>query len=156
MTDPFFAPDDDARALARRLMTESRHAALATLTADGAPFVTRIALAPDADGMPLTFVSRLSQHTQALLADPRASLLLGEIAPKGDPLTQPRLTVQVAATPITDDEEKPRDTWLRHHPGARLWIDFPDFLFFRLLPRSGFLNAGFARAYKLDARDLGV
>lgn len=85
--------DDEARALARRLVRLARHGALAVLDPrDGAPFASRVALATEMDGTLVMLVSRLSQHTEALAADARCSLLVGEPG-KGDPLAHPRLTV---------------------------------------------------------------
>jgi hypothetical protein len=45
-----------------------------------------------------------------------------------------------------------RDRYLRRHPKAKLYADFPDFAFFRLMPRHVHLNGGFARAFDGDAR----
>ena len=76
----------------------ARHAALATLVPDvnratPQPMVTRVAIAPDRDGLPLMLISALSMHSKALRADPSLSLLLGDVVARGDPLTQPRLTL---------------------------------------------------------------
>ncbi|HIP22733.1 MAG TPA: pyridoxamine 5-phosphate oxidase, partial [Rhodobacteraceae bacterium] len=80
--------DDEARAIARGLLAEARYGALGVML-EGAPFVTRIAL--NAEGGIISLVSTLSQHTTALKANPRCSLLIGEPGPKGDPLTHARL-----------------------------------------------------------------
>ena len=75
--DPIRPTDAEARNLARDLIATARFAALAVLDPDtGAPMVTRIALVPGTDGVPLTLISTLSAHTSALAADPRCSLLI--------------------------------------------------------------------------------
>ena len=75
-TDPFLAPDDRARALARRLIDTARHASLGTLDPDsGAPLVTRIALQADPDGAPVALLSGLAAHARALALDPKLLLL---------------------------------------------------------------------------------
>ncbi len=155
--DPIRPTDDEARALARSLLTGARFAALGTLDPTGAPQVTRIALGLDADGAPVTLISQLSAHTAALKADPRASLLVGEPGPRGDPLTHPRLTLQVRAAFIARDDRNHaglRDRWLALHPKAKLYVDFGDFGFVRLDPVSAALNGGFGRAYALTPDDL--
>ena len=55
------------------------------------------ALATDETGTPLTLISDLSDHTRALKADPRCSILVGEPGPRGDPLTHPRMTLLCTA-----------------------------------------------------------
>jgi putative heme iron utilization protein len=150
--------DDNALKLARSVLRESRSAALAVLEPDsgGFPFVSRILLGIDTDGVPVMLASRLSIHTRALLADPRCSLLAGRSG-KGDPLAHPRLTVSCEAQPVAPgeaDHQRLRTRFLRRHPKAALYIDFPDFLFFRLFPLRACLNGGFGRAYALTGQDL--
>ena len=152
--------DDEARRLARVLLRSARSGALAVLEPDGNgfPFVSRALIGIDIDGAPVILVSRLSTHTQALLADRRASLLTGEPG-KGDPLAHPRLTVQCEAEEVLRDSAahgRIRERFLRRHPKARLYVDFPDFGFFRLMPLRASLNGGFGRAYVLTAEDLVI
>lgn len=145
--------DDEARKLARILLRSARSASLAVLEAEsGHPSVSRALLGIDIDGVPVILVSALSSHTAALLADPRASLLTGETG-KGDPLAHPRLTLQCTATRVergTADHDRIRQRFVRRHPKSKLYVDFPDFAFFRLSPVKASLNGGFGRAYLLD------
>ncbi|OAN71180.1 pyridoxamine 5-phosphate oxidase [Jannaschia sp. EhC01] len=155
MTNPIRPTDDDARALARSLIDDARFAALAVLDpATGAPMVTRIALVPGPDGVPLSLISTLSTHTGALAANPACSLLIGEPGPKGDPLTHPRLTLQATATAA--DKSALRDHYLSHYPKAQLYYDFTDFQLTRFTPDRGFLNGGFGKAFHLTAPDLAT
>jgi putative heme iron utilization protein len=159
MTDPIRPADDDAIRLARGLMADARSMSLAVLGADGGPQVTRAAFGLDPDGAPLSLVSQLSDHTGALLRDPRCSLLIGEPGPKGDPLTHPRLTLQARAGMIAHDDPgyaPLADHWLRTHPKAKLYIGFTDFAFVRFAVSAGALNGGFGRAYRLGLADLGL
>jgi putative heme iron utilization protein len=90
--------------------------------------------------------------------DPRASLLAGEPG-KGDPLAHPRITVQCVAEPIAKDSDAHpamREVFLTRHPKTKLYIDFDDFLFFRLVPMSANLNGGFGQAFILEGKDLTI
>lgn len=151
--------DDEARRLARVLVRSARFAALAVLDPEtGFPFCSRVLVGTDADGVPVILVSGLSAHTKALVKDQRASLLCGEPG-KGDPLAHPRLTVQCLAERVPPESPlhaRLRQRFLNRHPKAKLYIDFPDFAFFRLVPQSANLNGGFARAYLLPGDDLVI
>lgn len=160
LPDPVAPADDEARALARRLLDEARHAALAVIDpATGAPGISRVALTQDTDGAILTLISALAPHTAALRADPRCAVLVGEPGPKGDPLTHPRLMIRAEAAFL--DRADPaypaiRGRYLTRQPKARLYIDFADFSLVRLRPLSALLNGGFARAFRLTPQDLGL
>lgn len=151
--------DGEARKLARTLLRSARYAAIAVLDpGTGFPFASRVLLGTDIDGVPVILVSGLSTHTRALDADRRASLLTGEPG-KGDPLAYARLTTQCLAEPVERDSEihaRIRSRFLNRHAKAKLYIDFPDFRFFRLLPQSASLNGGFGRAYLLEGEDLTI
>ena len=156
--NPIRPTSDEARALARDLIATATFGALAVNDADsGFPAVTRIAIGTAPSGEILTLVSGLAAHTSALLADPRAALLLGEPGDKGDPLTHPRLSLRITAQQISRDDARfaaLRAHWLATHPKSKLYIDLPDFTFFVLAPQSGALNGGFGRAWQLTAGDL--
>lgn len=151
--------DDDARLLARRLVRSARYAAIGVLEPEtGFPFTSRVLTGTDTDGSPVILISSLSAHTGALTADPRASLLFGEPG-KGDPLAHPRITLRTSAVRIAREDERHgelRARFIRRHPKAALYADFPDFAFFRMVPESASLNGGFGKAYALDADDLVV
>lgn len=151
--------DEEARKLARVLLRSARYGALAVLDpATGFPFASRVLLGTDIDGVPVILVSALSTHTKALEADPRASLLTGEPG-SGDPLAHPRLTIRCIAEPVEHGNavhQRIRTRFLDRHAKAKLYIDFPDFRFFRLVPQSASLNGGFGRAYLLEGADLMI
>ncbi len=158
MTDPIRPTDDEARALARGLMSNARFAALGVLQ-DSAPMVSRVAFGLSPDSAPLTLISSLSQHAKALRDDPSASLMVGEPGDKGDPLTHPRLTLQARATFIDHDApeyEEMAAHWLRDHPKAKLYIGFGDFHFALFSVTGAFLNGGFGKAFFLTPVDLGL
>ena len=157
-TSPVHPADDAARALARRLIDTARFGALAVTDPDtGAPTVSRIAIATDAAGRPVTLISDLSAHTAALRGAPRCALLLGEPGAKGDPLTHPRITLDCTARfPARGSAEETalRARYLAARPKAKLYADFADFSFVLFEPASARLNGGFGKAYRLTAADL--
>lgn len=148
--------DDEARRLARVLLRGARHVALAVIDPEtGFPFVSRVLLGTDIDGAGVILVSGLSAHTRALQNDPRASILAGEPG-KGDPLAHPRLTLQCLAEAVARDSAEHarlRRRFLSRHPKAKLYADFPDFRFFRMVAQGASLNGGFGRAFILQASD---
>lgn len=155
MTDqgmPAASPTYDAIGEAKRLLRSTRAGALATHDAASSfPFASLVTVATDIDGAPLLLLSRLSGHTRNLEADPRCSILLSR-GGKGDPLAHARLTVLGTGARMV--EPRIRSRFLRRHPKASLYVDFPDFSFWRIEPKVGHLNGGFARAAEIAAADL--
>ena len=149
--------DAEAVRLASTLVRTARYAALAVLDpATGAPMASRAGMATDQDGAPLLLVSQLSAHTGALLADPRASLLVGDPG-KGDPLAHPRLSLACRAVELpagSDERARAARRYLNRNPKARLYADLPDFRYFRLEPLEASLVGGFGKAYRLGAAEL--
>lgn len=147
---------DAAREEVRALIGDARHGALAVLDPkDGHPISSRVGVATLADGTPLILISALAAHTPALLNDPRCSLLIGEPG-RGDPLAHPRITLRCRAAEVIGEAERneARKRYLSAHPKAALYIDLPDFRFFRLEIESASFNGGFGRAYALTRGDL--
>lgn len=141
----------DGVSLGRDLLRSIRPAALGTLDADGFPFTTLVTVATDLDGSPLILTSRLSSHTANLERDQRVSLLFAQTG-RGDPLAHPRLTVLGRAE--RTEEPRIRGRFLARNPKAKLYVDFPDFSFWRIAILGGHINGGFARAASLSAEDL--
>ncbi|RBI84023.1 pyridoxamine 5-phosphate oxidase [Rhodosalinus halophilus] len=155
---PIRETDDEARALARQLIAAARHGALAVRDPEsGHPVVSRVAVATDPEGRPVSLVSDLSHHTQALKADPACSLLLGEPGPRGDPLTHPRITLIATARFLRHGAPGHADLaahYLTQQPKAQLYIGFADFSFLRFEVSRALLNGGFGKAYMLQPADL--
>jgi len=154
---PIRPTDAEARTLAKDLIAQARYGALGVIDPEtGSPAVTRIALGTGPEGGIWTLISGLSAHTSALRANPAAGLLVGEPGPKGDPLTHPRLSLQVEAVALPRDAsafEATRARWLADHPKSKLYIDLHDFIFVEFRIRAGALNGGFGRAFLLGPDD---
>ncbi|MXU65274.1 HugZ family pyridoxamine 5'-phosphate oxidase [Oceanomicrobium pacificus] len=145
--------DDSVRDRARALIDGAPWAALGTLDPDGAPELSRVLMARDTDGVPVLLLSQLAPHFAALAADPRCALMVG-IEGRGDPLAHARLMLSGRATRCTTPDPARRAAFLERHPKSALYIDFPDFAFWRVDITRATLNGGFGRAHILSPPDL--
>lgn len=155
MSEPRFrTPDDHDRTVLISMLDRMRHAALAVLDPrSGHPHQARILCQTAGDGTLTALLAGIATHSEALARDPRAGLLVEQTEEKGDPMTWPRLSLQVTARLLPANADI-RDRWLQRHPRSRLFIDLPDFRFWSLTPQRGLLNAGFGAAFRLTDQDL--
>lgn len=135
----------------RKILRMARVATLATLTEDGSPFASLTTVATASDGTQILLLSRLAHHTRFLERDGRCSLLLAS-GGRGDPLAHPRLTL--IGTGSRDPDPASRTRFLRRNPKAALYVDFPDFSFWRMSLQHVHLNGGFARAADFSPQQL--
>jgi putative heme iron utilization protein len=86
----------------------------------------------------------MAVHTQNLVADARASLLVAQPEWAEDPLAGSRATLvgPVARVPA-GDVSAVREAYLARHENARYWVDFDDFAFWRMAVEEVYLVAGF-------------
>jgi putative heme iron utilization protein len=149
--------DDQARLMAEELLRTARYGALAVLEPEtGHPLTARVGCVPDMDGTPVMPLSGLAAHTRALAGDPRCSLLLGEPG-KGDPLAHPRLSLLARAVRVEKNDPahmRLRRRYIARHPRSEIYLDLPDFFFYRLESERAFLNGGFGKAYDLTTADM--
>jgi putative heme iron utilization protein len=117
---------------ARTLVHLGRVGALSTLSRRHPdwPFGSVMPYGLDERGNPSFLISTMAIHTQNLLADPRASLLVTAEDAAEDPLGAGRVTLmgRVAKTNRADV----RESYLARHPNASYWVDFKDFAFFQM------------------------
>lgn len=142
-------PAFDHAGMVRELLSGARHGTLGTLTPEGAPFTSLVALARDGSFRPVIITSHLSGHTGHMERDQRVSLLISDVG-KGDPLAHPRLTLlgrAADARPGSPLYDELRALYLAQHPKAALYVDLPGFWFWRIEPASVALNGGFGRAW---------
>jgi putative heme iron utilization protein len=148
---------EDEQLLAE-LLRGQRWGALASVSADG-PLASMVAFVaePGCSGL-LLHLSRLAAHTRNLLAEPRASLVIG--APdggEGDPQTLPRVTLSGRVEVVERDAADyaaARERYLARLPGAEPRFGFGDFGLFRLRPREARYVGGFGRAWTLGPASL--
>ncbi|HUP49470.1 MAG TPA: DUF2470 domain-containing protein [Thermoanaerobaculia bacterium] len=130
---------------ARTLLDRERLGTLATHSHHhpGFPFASVMPYALGPDGAPLFLISSMAIHTQNLIADARASLLVMQSGGEADPLGLPRATLLGTVRRLDDAGEPLRAAYLERHPSARYWISFSDFSFFRLDVAQVYFVGGF-------------
>lgn len=129
----------------RTLLVSERVGTLATQSVrhPGWPFASVMPYALTDDGAPVFLISGMAIHTQNLLADARASLLVMQSGGDSDPLGAPRVTLLGTARKIDAPSAELRAAYLARHPSARYWIDFTDFSFFQLDVSDAYFVGGF-------------
>lgn len=150
--------DPQFQQLLVHLIHTQRTAALGTLH-DAAPLVSLVLYAPTADCSAFYIhISRLAQHTQAILRDPQVGLLIAEPdTGSQDPQTLARVSLQGTASEVlrTDpDDEAIRARYLQRFPTATMTLSLGDFAFFLILPSRGRFVAGFGQIFNLTAATL--
>jgi heme iron utilization protein len=132
---------------AKTMLGAARTATLSVIDPEtGGPFGALVNVAVDATFRPIILTSTLSRHTQGLLKDARASIMVqGHIPVDRDPLTEMRMTLTGLFT-ISEDTSL-RETYLARHPYAELYSDFGDFGFWHMTPDKLYVVAGFGRVY---------
>jgi heme iron utilization protein len=141
---------------ARTLAHLGRTGTLATVSRRhaGHPFASVMPYALDGGGRPLFLVSTMAMHTQNLLDDARASLLITQPDWSGDPLAAGRLTLMGQGRKLDATETvEARSAYLALHQRAGYWVDFDDFAFWRLDIVDVYFVGGFAAMDWVTADD---
>lgn len=139
----------------RELIRKCDRVALATALpgAGGVwPYASLVLVAVDHDLSPILLISDLAEHTKAIAADPRVSLLFDGTGGLAQPLTGPRVTLLGRAT-RTDDERLKR-RFLRHHPDAGLYAGFRDFNVYEVSLERTHLVGGFGKIQWIEPAEL--
>jgi putative heme iron utilization protein len=141
-----------------RLLRSQRVGGIGTLRG-GEPSVSMILFASAADCSAFYIhASRLAQHTQDILSDPRCSLLIAESdSGDRDPQTLARVTLRGTIAPVSPDAhdfDAARSLYLRKFPESAFMFELGDFSLYRIDPENGRYVAGFARAFNITREDL--
>ncbi len=142
----------------RQLIRAQRWAALATVRNDE-PFASMVAYVPAADlSYILLHLSRLAPHTQNLLKNSNASLVIGEPdTGQGDPQTLARVSITgtiAAFLPEAPDYLEAKQRYIARLPDAEMLFGFGDFMLLKLMPRKVRFVGGFAQAYGITPEEL--
>jgi heme iron utilization protein len=135
---------------AKTMLLSARTATLSVIDPETTgPFGALVNVAVDEELRPIILTSSLSRHSQGLLKDARASIMVqGAIPDDRDPLTEMRLTV--TGRFVASEDADARKCYLVRHPYAELYVDFGDFGFWHMQPERVFVVAGFGRVYSFD------
>lgn len=128
-------PEPSHAEKARTLVYLQQTGGLSTISRKqpGWPFGSVMPYGLDDQGQPSFLISSMAMHTQNLLGDPRASLLITPPESQRDPLGAARVTLMGSVTMVPKDEVAPvRERYLARHANASYWVDFNDFAFFRM------------------------
>jgi putative heme iron utilization protein len=139
----------------RDLVRGLDRAALATaLPAEGGgwPYASLVLAAVDHDLSPILLLSDLAEHTKAIAAADRVSLLFDGTHGLDQPLTGPRVTL-VGRAERTDDARLAQ-RFIARHPDAEMYAGFKDFHFYRVAVERAHLVAGFGKIRWLSAAEL--
>ena len=131
---------------ARTLVYLSRMGSLSTLSRKqpGFPFGSLMPYGLDDDGRPIFLISTMAMHTQNMLADPRASLLVTQRDTDGEPLGASRVTLVGNVLPVPNTElAEARKLYLERHANSQYWVDFEDFSFYRMNVVDAYYVGGF-------------
>jgi putative heme iron utilization protein len=141
---------------ARTLVHVQRTGSLSTLSRKqpGWPFGSVMPYAPDNQGRPIFLISAMAMHTQNIMGDQRASLLVTPPEISGDPLGAARVTIMGSVTKIPkEDVARIRDLYLARHANASYWVDFNDFAFFCMAVVDIYFVGGFGSMGWVSAED---
>lgn len=128
-------PEPSYAERARTLVHLGRIGSLSTLSQKrpGWPFGSVMPYGLDQLGRPSFLISTMAMHTQNILGDSRASLLVTHPDASGDPLGAARVTLMGKTSRVPEEEvQQVRDLYLARYENAKYWVDFNDFAFYRM------------------------
>ena len=134
-TDRAPVPEPSHAERARTLVHVGRIGSLSSLSRKqpGFPFGSVMPYAAEQQGRPIFLISTMAMHTQNLLGDPRASLLVTQSDGGGDPLGASRVTVLGNVRAIAkEDVPEARALYLARYENSKHWVDYEDFSFYRM------------------------
>jgi heme iron utilization protein len=154
---PSNVPEPSYAERARTLLTRESIGTLSTHSVGkpGWPFGSVMPYALDDRGAPVFLISGMAVHTQNVLADPRASLLVMQSSRESDPLGLARATLLGTVSGIDDVPAALREAYLDRHPNAKHWIGYSDFAFYRLDVTHIYFVGGFGAMGWVAADDYG-
>src|SRR6185436_8620624 len=155
MTTP--SASEAAVQAARKLLAAESVGVLSTISVHrpGFPYGSVTPYALSAQGAPVLLLSRLAAHTKNLLADPRASLFIGDRSAAEDPQAGARISLLGRVSPMPPaDEPDARQRYLAAWPRAADYLALGDFAFWRLEIEEARLIAGFGEIRWLDGAAL--
>jgi putative heme iron utilization protein len=137
---------------ARTLVAATNVATLATLADDGGPWASLVTFGATEDGAPVLLVSTLAEHGRNLARDGRASLVVAQPSPTGDPLAAGRVTLAgIARTPGGARADAARAAYDAAVAQAAIFAGFSDFSLYVLEVERVRWVGGYGRMDSVDA-----
>jgi len=132
---------------ARTLMAAAKSGSLASLSEDGTPWASIVALGVTGAGEPVLVVSTMAEHGRNLVREPRCSVAVAEPVPEGDdPLDRARITLAGRViVPAGEEADAALEAHARHYPFARGYAAYADFTTYVLRVERVRWVGGFAR-----------
>lgn len=152
-------PEPSHAERAKTLVYLQQTGSLSTLSRKqpGWPFGSVMPYGLDAQEQPVFLISTMAMHTQNLLGDPRASLLVTPPQSRIDPLGAARVTLMGSVTKVRKEENaEVRACYLERHANASYWVDYQDFGFFRMAIAEIYFVGGFGSMGWVAPADYGA
>ncbi len=152
-------PEPSHAERARTLVYLQQTGSLSTLSRKqpGWPFGSVMPYGLDRQGQPVFLISTMAMHTQNLLGDPRASLLVTPPESRIDPLGAARVTLMGSVTKVPKEQSaEVRACYLERHANASYWVDYQDFGFFRMAIAEIYFVGGFGSMGWVTQADYGA
>ncbi len=149
-------PEPSYAERARTLVYLGRVGTLSTISKrhPGWPFGSVMPYGLDEQGCPTFLISTMAMHTQNLLREARASLLVTESGVEKDPLGAGRVTLMgQVRKPNADALDSVKERYIASYPNASYWVDFKDFAFFRMEIEDIYFVGGFGVMGWVAAKD---
>jgi putative heme iron utilization protein len=101
--------------------------------------------------------SKLAQHTQGFLKDPRVCLMIAETdADAPDPQLLRRVSIMSEIAAVSHDSQEhaeTKDAYLQRFPRSAQMFELGDFHLYRIEPKQARYVAGFGKAFNLGPDD---
>ncbi|ORX88516.1 hypothetical protein K493DRAFT_319418 [Basidiobolus meristosporus CBS 931.73] len=130
---------------------------------DGQPFGTMDYFSDDCgrSGNPIFLMSTLQVSVQNLQASPRAAFAIQKKLPdqRQSPMPHARFTLMGEIQKLSTDtvnELELKECYLRKHPEAKWWINYPDFEFYRMEVDRIFWIGGFGGFHYIGPIDAEI
>jgi hypothetical protein len=120
---------------ARTLIETNRLGSLSTISRKhpGWPFGSVMPYGLDEKGRPLFLISTMAMHTQNVLEEPRAALLVTEASGVEDALGAGRVTLMGEVKVVPEAQRaQVRELYLVRYANAKYWVDYEDFAFYAM------------------------
>ena len=151
----------DAKKEMDDLISNMKTVILGTVSKEGEPNSSYAPSIIDSNGNYFIYISNLSKHTLNLLDTPSLSIMIIDDESKTDNIFARRRLTMNASSVIVDRHS---DKWneviavMEDRLGETISFlkDMTDFHMFKLKPQDGLLVHGFAKAFKLSAKDFSL